>query len=199
MAKPSLTVADSDKFRELLAESRRKHKWSLVETGVILGCTKRTVIRHLKDGCATRVRESYAVRLASFLGVEPPWDTQHKIGVGLRGILNAWRDAANVAQQRRVAWRLAIFMSETAVVDYRFSAEAKVIVGTAANPFSIEIVYKPQLSNESAKLIVHFEEANRSFLRLYAEMSNTKQKFNGILDKTTFIQILKKIRSWQKG
>ncbi len=198
MARPTLSAADSDRFRECLVELRRKNDWSLSSVSRILGCCRKTAWTHLQPGCEARVKVSYARRLADYSGQEFSWDPKNRLRMGLQGILSAWKEASISPLRRKVAWRLAIYLSEYAVIEHEMVTSVCVVSGLQGNPSHLELVLQNPMSSAYGQLVIHFDAQERDTLALHFGSSESKVTFKGELSSSTFLNIINKIRSWKK-
>ena len=119
MPAATLSKADSSAFRKLLAALTAKNKWTLSQVADVLGCSRKTAWWHLQPSCKVRVRGTYADRLsASAPTADVTWSVKNRVRIGTAEIVAAWSKCSTVAQRRKLAYRLAIFISESAILLY---------------------------------------------------------------------------------
>jgi hypothetical protein len=196
----TLSKADSAAFRKLLAELTAKNKWTLAKVATILGCSRKTAWCHLQPACQVRVRGVYADRLA---GSAPTggvaWSTKNRVRIGTAEIMAAWSKCATAAQRRKLAYRLAVFISECAILLHGIPTTT-LLVATDINaePDSVTVTLLIPRTRICGSVLIAFDRRQRDKLGVSFCDSAGNNFFKGFLHKELLPKLFTKLKSWQK-
>ena len=199
MPSASLSKADSQTFRKLLAEKKKEKEWTLVAVARVLGCSRKTAWNHLRPQCRALVRASYARGLAAHLPEAAViWNTSLKVRLGTEELTYAWHKAEKAPARRRVARRIAAFIAECAISLYNLPATTTILAtDCCAEPDTLTVTLCVSRTRICGSIILNFERQRRD--RIGVVFCNTEGavRLNGHLEKDLLPKIFNKIRSWQ--
>jgi predicted DNA-binding transcriptional regulator AlpA len=199
MTSSSLSRADSEVFRKLLAEKKKEKGWTLLEVAKILGCSRKTAWNHLQPKCRTFVRAVYAARLSKHV---PPdavaWDASQKVRAGTALILADWRKAEKAPARRKLANRLAAFITESAISLYGLSATTvNLVTDYNAEPDTLTVTLQVSHASVCGSIIINFDHRRRDRIGVVFCDTTGNVKFKDALNKELLQKIYRKVKSWQ--
>lgn len=200
MSALKLSKADSAAFRKLLRAKQLENKWTLAQVAAVLTCSRKTAWNYLQPGCKTRVRGVYAACLACHAKAEDvTWTSNSRVTIGTAAILAAWAKCTTAAARRKQAYRLAIFISECAILLYGIPTTT-LLVATDINaePDSVTVTLMLPRTRICGSLLIHFERNRPSKLLTSFCDSSGKVVFKGILSKDLLPKLFNKLKSWQR-
>lgn len=200
MPAATLSKADSSAFRKLLAALTAKNKWTLSQVADVLGCSRKTAWWHLQPSCKVRVRGTYADRLsASAPTADVTWSVKNRVRIGTAEIVAAWSKCSTVAQRRKLAYRLAIFISESAILLYGLPTTT-LLVATDINaePDSVTVTLLLPRTRICGTILISFDRRQRRKINVSFCDAAGIIFFKGFLHKDLLPKLLSKLKSWQK-
>ena len=199
MASSSLSRVDSEAFRKLLAAKKKEKGWTLLETAKILGCSRKTAWNHLQPKCRTLVRSAYAARLAKQVPADAAvWDSAQKVRAGTALILAAWLKAEKAPDRRKLAYRLAAFITESAISLYGLSATTtNLATDYNAEPDTLMVTLRISYASICGSIIINFDRRRRERLGVVFCDTVGSVKLNDYLKKDLLHKIYSKVKSWQ--
>lgn len=201
MPAATLSKADSSAFRRLLVAMTAKNKWTLAQVAAALGCSRKTAWCHLQPSCKVRVRGTYADRLAVGAPTgEVTWSAKNRVRIGTAEIMAAWRKCATVAQRRKLAYRLAIFVSESGILLYGLPTTT-LLVATDINaePDSVTVTLLIPRTRICGTMLFSFDRRQRDKINVsFCDAAGTNF-YKGFLCKDLLPKLFSKLKSWQKA
>lgn len=201
MPAATLSKADSSAFRKLLVALAAKNKWTLAQIATILGCSRKTAWYHMQPSCKVRVRGTYADRLSDAAPCgAAPWSTNNRVRIGTAEIMAAWSSkCATVAQRRKLAYRLAIFISESGILLYGLPTTT-LLVATDINaePDSVTVTLMIPRTRICGTMLFSFDRRQRDKINASFCDAAGNNFYKGFLHKDLPHKLFIKLKSWQK-
>lgn len=199
MASSSLSRDDSEAFRKLLVKKKKEKGWTLLDVSKILGCSRKTAWNHLQPKCRTFVRAVYAERLAKQVPADAVvWNAAQKVRAGTELILAAWLKAEKAPARRKLAYRLATFITESAISLYGLSATTTSLATDCnAEPDTLTVTLCVSYTRICGSIIINFDRQRRDRISLVFCNTDGGISHNSYLTKELLHKIYSKVKSWQ--
>lgn len=191
MAKKSLSVVASSRFREALSEIMRERDLSLQQTATILGCCRKTVWNLLRAETTSSARLCYSHRLAKYLGYDgkPPWDASGGCDYGVRDILKEWKAASTPSLRRKAAYRLSVYANEMAVETFGLATATELLVSEAKEPARVRL-FLLRGNAAPSSICLFFDASKRERIAIKFVTSQGHERYSGELLPPTLASLL---------